>query len=216
MTRIKICGITNADDALAAVEAGADALGFVFADSPRRVSPVIAREIVRSLPPFVVTVGVFMDHRAADVEHTVSVAGVSVVQFHGRESPDYCRSASRPVIKRIDIAENGTLEALSAVVRGYPVSGLLLDPGTGSGRAFDWRAVGGLTAGLRAEGIRRKPSIVIAGGLTPENVGDAIRDVRPGAVDVCTGVERSRGRKEGQKMIDFVHAVREADAVHVA
>jgi phosphoribosylanthranilate isomerase len=200
MTRIKICGITSQEDAALAVEARADALGFVFADSPRRVEPAAAELIVSGLPPLVSTVGVFVDDRPEEIAAIARSIGLHAVQLHGEESPEECESLLLKVIKRFNILENDTSDVLRARIERYRVSAYLLDPGAGSGRTFDWSLARGLPGPL-----------IVSGGLTPENVGEAIRTLSPYAVDVSSGVEREPGRKDPHRVRAFIQAVREAD-----
>lgn len=203
--KIKFCGITRADDAAAAVALGVDALGFVFhAPSPRHVTPEVAAGIVRGLPPFLTKVGLFVNAEAALVARIVDTVGLDVVQFHGDESPAECARAPRPWIKAIRVRPDSDLAAAG---QAYAAAAALLydtyDDAVygGSGRAFDW-------ALLAARGER--PAI-LAGGLTPANVGDAIRRVRPYAVDVSGGIEAAKGRKDRVKMSDFVREVRRVE-----
>jgi len=216
MTRVKICGITSLEDAQVAVDAGAHALGFVLADSPRRVTPDRAGRIVRALPPLVTTVGVFVDAEIEWVEETLEAIGLQTVQLHGREEPQYCASVSRPVIKRIRMDEQSTPETLQAQFDRYDVAGFLLDPGAGDGRRFDWSRFAGIgLVGSSARGTSA-PRLIIAGGLDSDNVGEAIRLLRPYAVDVCTGVESAPGRKDALKILAFLRAVEQAVAVNAA
>lgn len=201
MTRIKICGLTNLDDALLAVDAGADALGLVFADSPRKVAPEVATHIIAALPPFVSAVGVFMDSPDRFVRKIAQELGLDAVQLHGEESPEECKQLPGKVIKRFNVFENDTPETLRQRMQRYGVAAYLLDPGAGSGRPFDWNIAVGLPGPL-----------IVSGGLNPENVGNAIRLVRPFAVDVSSGVEWEPGRKDPNKLKAFVQAVRDADA----
>jgi phosphoribosylanthranilate isomerase len=201
MTRIKICGLTSREEALAAVDAGADALGFVFADSPRRVAPATAELIVAGLPPLISTVGVFVDSRVDEVAEIARRVGLDAVQLHGDESPEDCDLLPLKVVKRFNILENDTPELLRARMERYRVAAYLLDPGAGSGQTFEWSLARGLPGPL-----------IVSGGLTPENVGEAIRTLRPYAVDVSSGVEYAPGRKDLEKVKAFVRAVREADA----
>ena len=201
MTRIKICGITSTEDADACVRAGVDALGFVFAESPRRIEPDEARRIVADLPPMVTTVGVFVDAEPDRVQDVQSQARVDVVQLHGRETPGYCEQLEGRVIKRFDLRAEDTGEGLRARLETYRVSAYLLDPGAGDGKTFSWELARGIDLPL-----------IIAGGLTAENVAQAVRLLRPYAVDVCSGVEREPGRKDPDKIRVFVDAVRSADA----
>lgn len=202
-TRVKICGLTNAEDALAAVEAGADALGFVFAESPRRVDSQTVAEIAVSLPPLVTTVGVFSNAPLDELHRIMADARLMVVQLHGQESLEYVRAVSYPVIKRMQVgADEEPLEVLERI-RHFGVCDILFDPGGGSGMRMDLNLIP-----IRADGMRR---VYLAGGLNPSNVGDAILQIRPFAVDVSSGVEKSPGCKDVEKMRDFVTAARRAD-----
>lgn len=201
MTWIKVCGLTNVDDALAAAEAGADAIGLVFAESPRRVTSPAAADIVAALPPDLNTVGVFVDADLDEVAEIAERLQLSFVQFHGSESPAACEQPPCKVIKRFDIRENDTPQSLRQRTQRYRVAAYLLDPGAGSGRTFDWDLALGLPGPL-----------IVSGGLTPENVGAAIRRLRPFGVDVSSGVESAPGRKDAAKIAAFVQAVRSADA----
>ena len=216
MTRVKICGITTLEDAMVAVNAGAHALGFVFADSPRRVTPHRVRQIVRALPPLVTTVGVFVDAPPERIETTLNETGLHLVQLHGQEPPQYCTSITRRVIKRIHIDERGSAETLQAELNRYDVAGYLLDPRSGSGRTFDWSRFAGLGVTTPLPCGSAGPHLIVAGGLDPENVRDAITLFRPYAVDVCSGVEAAPGRKDARKVRAFVRAVEQADAVNAA
>ena len=200
MTRIKICGITRLDDAWAAVDAGADAIGFIFADSPRQITPDAARTIAKSLPPFICRVGVFRNASENTVRDIVARIGLNACQFHGDESPGYCDLCPARPIKRVDPSRIDSAKSLQAVAAAYRVAVILLDPGGGSGQSFDWSLARDFPGPL-----------ILAGGLTPENVGDAIRIARPYAVDVSSGVESSPGRKDPLKLHRFIQAVRSAD-----
>jgi phosphoribosylanthranilate isomerase len=201
MTRVKICGLTNSDDALLAVAAGADVLGLVFADSPRQVSLAAAERIVAGLPPLVSTVGVFVNSEPEEVATIAARLRLDAVQLHGDESPEDCRRLPCRVIKRFNILETDTPEHLRLRMQRYRVAAYLLDPGTGSGQTFNWQIARGLPGPL-----------IVSGGLNPENVGEAIRVLRPFAVDVSSGVELEPGRKDPEKVRAFVQAVRDADA----
>lgn len=201
--RVKICGITRAADGIAAAEAGADALGFMFFEgSPRAVSAARAREIIRELPPFVARVGVFVNAGRDEVLRMAEEAGVNALQFHGDETPEFCASFGLPVVKALRVKDAGSLEAVS--IYAGP---LLLDafvPGQlgGTGARFNWELA------VRAcEGGR---CILLAGGLTPENVGDAVAKVRPYGVDVSSGVEKALGEKDAAKVADFIRAAKAA------
>ncbi len=200
--KVKICGITRLGDALAAARLGADALGFNFwPRSKRYVAPEAAREMVRSLPPFVAAVGVFVDPDRDEVLRAVEASGIQVVQLHGDEPPALCASLPLPVVKAIRIAAARDLAALET----YHVSAFLLDsasPGYGgSGRTFDWALAAGVASSIRA---------ILAGGLSPENVADAVRTVRPYGVDVASGVESEPGVKDAARMELFIRAAKEA------
>ncbi len=204
MVRIKICGITNLEDALLAAELGANALGFIFyAKSPRSVAPEAAREIIRQLPPFVVSVGVFVNEEAAVVRDLAAGVGLDWVQLHGQESPEYCRSLGRRVLKGFRIKDEASLQELPAY-RGA-VQALLLDTYKqgqtgGTGEAFDWELA------VRA---KEYGPIVLAGGLTADNVAQAVATVRPQAVDVASGVEAAPGKKDPEKLRKFFGALRQ-------
>jgi phosphoribosylanthranilate isomerase len=205
-TRIKICGITCPKDAEQAAKLGADAIGLVFyGPSPRNVDIEQACAVLDVLPPFVTTVGLFVDATADVINGVLEKVNLDLLQFHGDESPEFCDGFERPWIKAIRMAEGVDLHAEA---ERYAQSwGLLLDayhpalPG-GTGASFEWSRVP----------HDLQTSVVLAGGLTPENVGEAIRTVRPYAVDVSGGVESEKGIKDWGKMADFIAAVRAADA----
>ncbi len=197
VTRIKICGITSQHDALTAAAAGADALGFVFAPSPRRVTPEAARAIIDVLPPFIVRVGVFLNMDRNDILSIAEQTGINAIQLHGDESPARCRDYPRPIIKRIKVDPDDTSQSLAIKVKDYRVAAILLDPGAGSGQVFDWTIARSLSANL-----------IIAGGLTPDNVGAAIELLRPYGVDVCSGTEKHNGVKDAAKVQRFISEVR--------
>jgi len=208
MVRVKICGITNLDDARAAVEAGADALGFNFyPKSPRYIEPEEARAIIEQLPPFVVPVGVFVNADLEAMARVVARARLAVVQLHGDEPPAFCRqvAARWRVIKAVRVGPHFRPQDLA----DYPAHAILLDvacPGAygGTGKSFDW------TIARRAAHFA--PALILAGGLSPENVAEAIRCVHPYAVDVCTGVEVCPGRKDHERMRAFIAAAKAAGA----
>ncbi|HXV76646.1 MAG TPA: indole-3-glycerol phosphate synthase TrpC [Candidatus Polarisedimenticolaceae bacterium] len=197
---VKICGVTELDDALDAVRAGADAIGFVFARSPRRIEPARARRIIERLPADVRTVGVFVDESHDRLVRTVRESGVDMIQLHGDEPPSLCGRLTRPVIKRIRVGRTDDGETLLARMRRYDVAAFLLDPGAGNGRPFDWSIA-------RRLGQR----VVVAGGLSAANVPRALSGADPYGVDACSGVERYPGRKDPDKLHAFVRAVRQAD-----
>jgi phosphoribosylanthranilate isomerase len=202
MTRVKVCGITCAEDAASAVAAGAHALGFVFAaDSPRRVAPDAAARIIAELPPFVATVGVFVDPTRDEVLRAIDQSGVGVAQLHGDEPPELCASLPVPVLKAIRLTGPQALAQLAA----YEVQAFLLDAPSagygGSGTTCDWSL---------AAAVARELSVVLAGGLGPDNVAEAVRIVRPWAVDVASGVESAPGVKDEERMKRFVERAKEA------
>jgi len=205
MTRIKICGITDPEGAAVAAEAGADALGFNFVPgTPRCVAPEIAGAIIAGLPPFVTAVGVFLDQPLETVLRAAAVAGVEAVQLHGTEGAEFVRRIPLKVIKAVAAADRAGLASMA----GYPAHAFLLDShrageAGGTGRPFDWDL---------AREARRHGRIILAGGLRAENVGEAVRRVRPFAVDVASGVESRPGVKDPRKVRDFIAAVRRADA----
>ena len=199
-TRVKICGITRVEDGLAAAAAGADAIGLVFADSPRRMTIEQARRIVAELPPFIKVVGLFVDAPDAQVAEILGQVPLDLLQFHGRETPEACRRHGRPYMKAI--AMRPGLD-VAAEARRYPdAAGVLLDThhpqlAGGSGQAFDW---------TRVPADIGRP-VILAGGLTPENVAAAVRAVRPFAVDVSSGVEQEKGIKDAAKIAAFIRNV---------
>ena len=202
MVRIKICGITNLEDALLATGFGANALGFIFyAKSPRSVEPEAAREIIRQLPPFVLSVGVFVDEEAGVVQELAARVGLDWVQLHGQESPEYCRSLGRRVLKGFRIKDEDSLEELQTY-RGA-VQAFLLDTYKkgqtgGTGETFDWEL---------ARKAQDYGPIVLAGGLTADNVAQAVAAAQPQAVDVASGVEAAPGKKDPEKLRAFFRAV---------
>jgi phosphoribosylanthranilate isomerase len=198
MVRVKICGITNLEDALYAAEQGADALGFLFhPESPRCMKPSQVREIISHLPPYVVTVGVFGDETEEVLRAAASEAGVDRVQLHGRE-PAIWTDLGRPVIKTIRVRGRESLvemERYAGKVEAFLLDTYREETAGGTGAAFDW------TLCEEAKGCG---PLILAGGLTPENVGEAVRTVRPYAVDVSSGVEASLGRKDPGKVERFI------------
>jgi phosphoribosylanthranilate isomerase len=203
-TRIKICGITRAEDLHAAVAAGADAVGFVFyPPSQRYLSIVRARDLAGVTPPFVTRVGLFADAKVTDVREVLATVPLELLQFHGDEDEAYCRQFGRPYIKAARVRTG--LDLLEYARTYSSASGLLLDAFVdgfgGAGQCFDWDMV---PAALPLP-------IVLAGGLTSANVAEAVLKLRPFAVDVSSGVESGRGIKDAEKIATFVAAVREAD-----
>ena len=203
-TRIKICGLTREEDVDAAVAAGADALGFVFyPPSPRYVTAQRAVELVRRIPPFVEVVGLFVNEPPEVVQAVCAALPISILQFHGDEDAAYCRQFSRPYLRAARVRPELDLVEFAG---SFPdARGLLLDAFVegygGGGHVFDWTLIPPDLPGF----------LVLSGGLTAANVGDAIRRVRPVAVDVSSGVEMSKGIKDHSKIAAFVAAVRKAD-----
>ena len=205
MTRIKICGITNIDDALMAIDAGADALGFNFVpDTPRYLKDTkVAAKIIEQLPPFVTTVGLFVNAALEVIQLIADECSLDMLQLHGEESPQFCRALNRRIIKAVRVKDELSVSHLS----DYRVSGYLLDTYVkgvlgGTGVAFDWRLA------VKAKQYGR---IILAGGLDPDNVGSAVQQVRPYGVDVSSRVEASPGRKDPVKVGAFIQNVREVD-----
>ena len=203
--KVKICGITNEDDARVAVEAGADALGFImYRKSPRFVEAAVAKRIIDGLPPFVVAVGVFVNEEAAAVRRLMDECGLTLAQLHGDESSSYCEGLGRPSMKALRLKDRGTFLALAefqgrANVRAFVVDAFSDQAYGGTGQTVDWT--------LAAEAARAS-RILLAGGLTPDNVAEAIRQVRPYGVDVSSGVEVRPGQKDHAKVQAFILAAR--------
>jgi phosphoribosylanthranilate isomerase len=198
MTKIKICGITNVDDARLAVELGADALGFVFyPKSPRSIKVRDAANICNGLPPFVARVGVFVNELEYEIEKALGECLLTALQFHGDEPPGFCQKFAAKSIKAIRMRDESSLRAAAE----YDVDALLLDTYTdesrgGTGRTFDWS--------LAVKAKELGPPIILSGGLTAANVQGAIRAVRPYGVDVSSGVEREPGKKDPEKLRRFI------------
>ena len=199
--KVKICGMTQLKDALFAVEQGVDAVGFIFyKKSPRAVTMKTVREIIKKLPPLVETVGVFVNESAERVNKTADYCGLDLVQLHGEESPAFCRKIHRRVIKAFRVKDLQSIKQLEK----FPVSGFLLDTFSddlhgGTGKTFDWNLA------LPAKKIG---PVILAGGLTPRNIRQAVRRVRPYGVDVCSGVEKSSGIKDLEKVRAFLKNIR--------
>ena len=215
-TRIKICGLTRPEDVLAAVSAGADALGFVFyPHSPRHVKPRQAAELIALVPPFITTVGLFVNASADEIAQAIVLAPVSLLQFHGDEAAEHCaaaaRAVGRPFLRAARVKPDTTSHDLLQYESNYRAasslfSGLLLDTHVdgygGAGKVFDWSLIPEELA----------PRVVLSGGLNVQNVAGAISGVRPHAVDVSSGVEHAKGIKDAEKIRAFISAVRQADA----
>ena len=197
--RVKICGLTRVADALDAVSAGADAIGLVFYEkSTRHVSLEMAREIVRASGPFVTTVGLFVNPEADNVQQVIAETGISLLQFHGDESEPFCSGFNRPYIKAIRMSPQ--LDISLMVDQFSSASGLLFDAWNpekygGTGQTFDWQR------------LPQQPAfpLILAGGLNPQNVAEAVASVRPYAVDVSGGVESAPGEKSSQLVKQFIH-----------
>lgn len=208
MTRIKICGITNLEDAQKAVEFGADALGFVFAKSPRRISPPRAKKIIEQLPPFVFVVGVFVNEQIEKIKQILKACCLNAVQLHGEESPRFCARFKNKVqvIKAFRIKDTKDLKDILI----YDVDGYLLDSFSptmhgGTGRSFNWHLA------IEAKKILKSRPLILSGGLNPRNVKEAIEEVRPYAVDVSSGIESSPGKKDAALMYKFIQRVITSD-----
>ncbi|MER3445310.1 MAG: phosphoribosylanthranilate isomerase [Candidatus Dadabacteria bacterium] len=201
MVKIKICGITNEEDALLAVELGADAIGFIFyKESKRYIRPERAHEIISKLPPFITTVGVFVNQDLDEIKNIKEESGFDLFQLHGDESPVLCKRLGRGVIKTIRVREDINPEEIES----FPVPVILLDTYStkgygGTGESFRWEILKGLNASKR---------IILSGGLSPENVSRAIRIVNPYGVDVSSGVEDYPGKKNPERLKKFIEAVR--------
>jgi len=202
--KIKICGITNAQDAEAAVAAGADALGFVFyPQSPRCIEPAVAKRIIAQLPPFVLPIGVFVNQSRETIREVFDECGLGFAQLHGNETPEFCETLGRPVLRALRLRDRGSLLALAEYkgrmgVRGFVVDAFSPEAYGGTGQTVDWSL---------AREVAKAAPILLAGGLTPYNVQEAIRQVQPYGVDVSSGVEQSPGKKDHEKIRAFAQAV---------
>ncbi len=225
MLWVKICGMTNVDDALAAANAGADAIGLIFSPSKRQVTPEIAKEIVRQLPKTLEKVGVFANESAQQIEDIAAEVGLTAVQLHGDESPEFARTlfrhggqrsrAQMRVFKTLHVT-NGIERIAHEFLAEKCIDGFLLDsvvhnPTTGeverggTGQVFDWSR-----ANEFLPGVQRETRVIVAGGLSPDNVAEAVRTLQPWGVDVCSGVESEPRKKDLEKVRAFVAAAREA------
>lgn len=202
--KIKICGITNAADARLCVECGVDALGFIFVErTPRYVTPDAAARIVATLPPFVTPVGVFWDHAPGHVKAVAEQCGLGALQFHGEEPPEDLQDYGLPVIKTLKVAVAADLARMA----DYRVAAFLLDSPS---RWSEGEARPPIPWDVAADAARRHP-VLLSAGLTPDNVGEAVRRVRPYGVDVNSGVEASPGRKDEARVRRFVTGARAAE-----
>jgi len=204
-TAVKICGITRVEDALVAANSGAHAIGLIFyTGSPRLVSRKVAREVVDALPAFVTSVALFVDARQSEIEGVIADVKPELLQFHGNEAPEFCASFGLPYIKAAKVRAG--LDLLQYARRYRSAKGLLLDAAVdgshgGTGSTFDWALIPD----------QLPLPVILAGGLQQDNVADAIRRVRPWAVDVSSGVEAAKGIKDAAKIAAFIRGVRNAD-----
>lgn len=203
MVRVKICGITNLEDAEASADAGCDALGFVFLKkSPRYITPEKAKDIIKQLPPYVIKIGVFVNAKEKTIKHIAKLCNLDMLQFHGDESPEFCKKfKGYKIIKTFRVKHKIELRDLC----DYKTFAYLFDTFTklkvgGTGRKFDWKLVRHL------DGLH-KP-VFLSGGLTAENVEEAIKQVRPDWVDVCSSVEQKPGKKNSKKVQEFIRAAK--------
>ena len=202
--KVKICGITSPGDALMAVEAGADALGFLcHPPSPRFLSRQRAAEIIRELPPLVAKVGVFVNPTAEDVRRAIGDCGLDTLQFHGEEPPEFCRQFRLKVIKGFRLQDVESLKPLGAyTTEAWLLDSYLPDKHGGTGVRFNWD--------LAVIAVQRGGRVLLAGGLTPENAAEAVRHVRPYGLDVSSGVESTPGKKDASKVRAFIQAAKTA------
>lgn len=200
--RVKICGITRTEDALAAVESGADALGFMFyEDSPRCVTVKQAAEIIAALPPFATRVGVFVNPTEGAVRAAIAGCGIDALQFHGEERPEFCRRFGLRVIKAFRVRDAESLKPLADFSsEAWLLDSFVAGKHGGTGAVFNWD--------LAAQAVQRGGRVILAGGLTPENAAEAVRRVRPYALDVSSGVESAPGKKDAAKVRAFIAAAK--------
>ncbi len=200
MVRIKVCGLTDPSEAKAVAEAGADAIGLVFAKSPRQIDPDRAREIVQNLPPMVQTVGVFVNESSEKIRQIIDYCGLDLVQLHGEETPEICEQLAPRVIKAWRIRTKADIQALlpyQEVVKAFLLDAWSQSAHGGTGETFDW------SIAIEAKKVLSRP-IILAGGLKPENVAQAVKQVRPWGVDVSSGVENAPGEKNIDLVADFI------------
>jgi len=198
-TRIKICGITNLDDAKKVVELGAHAIGFVFADSPRKIEPLFAREISQAIPPFISKIGVFVNEEIKTIKEIYDNCFLDAVQLHGNEDSQYISALSIPCIKAFKVSGNEVIKQIEEFSLPY----FLLDSfdkklSGGTGQSFDWQI---------AKDAAKYGKIILSGGLNPENIKEALETVNPYAVDISSGVEKSPGKKDVKKMESVINEV---------
>ncbi|OGF44804.1 MAG: hypothetical protein A2452_08815 [Candidatus Firestonebacteria bacterium RIFOXYC2_FULL_39_67] len=207
MIKIKICGITNLEDALFASDLGANAVGFVFAKSSRQIKPEQVRKIIEKLPPFIDKVGVFVNEVPSHITKIAKEAGLTSVQLHGEEIPEFCASlAPLTVIKGIRVRDDSDIKMLSAYsfVSAYLLDSFVKGKKGGTGKTFDWK--------LALLAKKYGKPLILSGGLTPLNILEALKKVEPYGVDVSSGVESKPGKKDKKKLIDFIRKVRQYDA----
>ncbi len=202
-TRVKICGITELEYARAAVDAGVDALGFIFVSrSPRNIEPQKAREIISQLPPFVDAVCVFVNEEIQTVSEIVQFCGADYAQLHGSESPEFCQQLTCKVIKSLQVRNDMTADILApygGIVHGFLLDTFHKDVAGGTGETFDWQLV---------EKVNPPGPFILAGGLGPENISEAISQVHPFAVDVNSGVESAPGIKDADKILRLMEEIK--------
>ncbi len=205
-TFIKICGITTKEQAAETAALGVDALGFVFATSPRQVSMEEARCIISTMPPFVSSVGVFVDEEMEQIRRIIDYCGIDFVQLHGSESPDFCKALAPRAIKAFRIRDEKEILKLPAYepwVRGFLLDAWSTKAMGGTGTTFDW------SLAERAATMVKKP-VILAGGLTPDNIQDALKQASPWGVDASSGLEKVPGHKDMEKVTDFVQKIKKA------
>ena len=200
VVRIKVCGLTDPSEAKAVAEAGADAIGLVFAKSPRKIDPDRAREIVQNLPPMVQTVGVFVNESSEKIRQIIDYCGLDLVQLHGEETPETCKQLAPRAIKAWRIRKRADIQDLlpyQEVVKAFLLDAWSPRVHGGTGETFDW------SIAVEAKKVLSRP-IILAGGLRPENVARAVKQVRPWGVDVSSGVENAPGKKNIELVADFI------------
>jgi phosphoribosylanthranilate isomerase len=203
MTRVKICGITNMEDALLATGMGADAIGFIFAESPRQITPAKARTIIRTLPPLVKSVGVFVNKEPERIKEIKSLCGLDLIQMHGDESPEICRDLMPHSIKAFRIQNERNIKNIKryqGAVRAILLDTYQKGKAGGTGKTFDWS----LAVKAKKTGL----PIILSGGLGPENIEEAISTVKPYAVDVNSGIEKRPGKKDTVLMKQLMEKIR--------
>jgi phosphoribosylanthranilate isomerase len=204
--KVKICGMTNQEDVSAAVALGVDALGFIFAKSPRRIDPEAVRILIRSLPPFVVSVGVFVNEAPAEIQAICAYCGLDMIQLHGDEPPELCEELMPRTIKAFQIKDESHLAEISAYrgkVRGVLFDSYAPEMRGGTGKTFDWS--------LAVKGKEMGIPVILSGGLNPDNIKDAISAVRPVGVDVNSGVEERPGKKDHGLMKNLMEIIRRSE-----